>query len=60
MQAYHFECDTVCGFMIQGYNKEEIGKIAMAHVKASHSQLAITDEMIQGMITTVDTNTEKK
>jgi predicted small metal-binding protein len=60
MQLKHFECDTVCGFMVQGYDKDEISKIATDHVKKSHASANITDEMVQGLITTIETEPESK
>lgn len=54
MQLHHFECDTVCGFMTQGYDKDEIAEIAMEHAKTKHNKVDITEEMIRGMITAKD------
>lgn len=54
MKTNHFECDTVCGFMTEGYDKEEIAKIAFDHVKAHHANVNPTEDMVRGMITEVD------
>jgi len=53
MELQHFECDTVCGFMVEGYNKDEISKIAIEHAKVVHPQVGASDKMIIGMITAV-------
>ena len=58
MQLQHFECDTVCGFMVQGYDRAEISKIAMDHAKTSHAQVDLTNERIEGLITIVDTESK--
>lgn len=54
MKTNHFECDTVCGFMTQGYDKEEIAKIALAHVAKNHASVNPTEEMVRGMITEIE------
>lgn len=58
MKIKHFECDPVCGFILRGYDVEEISKIAMEHVKTKHPKAEIDEEKLKGLITTVDTETE--
>lgn len=60
MQLQHFECDTVCGFMVQGYDKDEVAEIATSHMKKSHPNVNATDKMVQGLITTIETEPEDK
>lgn len=46
---YKIECDSDCGFMVRSHNKDEVGKMAMGHVKEEHGK-DISETEIDKMI----------
>ncbi len=48
-----FSCDSVCGFMVQSYNLDEIVKIAKDHIKEGHPGVEVPEDKLKNIIKTI-------
>lgn len=50
-KMYEIECEPACGFKVRSHNKNEVGKIAIEHVKNIHHS-TVTKSEAEKMIKT--------